>query len=464
MKQGLFRFAQTVRSSYWFVPSVMALMSLLLGALMVWLDVRLGTDWLEGIGWYQMVKPDGAHQVLSTIAGSMITVAGVVFSITIVAIAYASSQFGPRVLTNFMADLGNKVTLGTFIATFTYCLVVLRTIRGGDDGSFVPQMAVLVGLFLAFCSIGVLIYFIHHVPQSIHINNVVARIGRQLIHDVSERFPAVIGAPASERDEQPAGPDGRTDAQFAAGDEGGISRVAGEATGYVQGIDDKTLLQTARKYDLVIRLRYRPGDYLFAGRSLLEAWPAEHMDDDAAAALRATYSVGAQRTPAGDLEFLINELVEIATRALSTGINDPTTAASCLDWLGAGATEIAQRRLPDSARVDEDGKVRVIAPPDGFEQYVERAFGRLRQYAARDMNAALHVLRTLGEVAAGCRTQAQTAILAAEAERLVGMAEHELAGAALACVRERASELRRLLAQPPVAIDERQAEWLGGSA
>ena len=460
MNRGFFKFAETVRSSYWFVPSVMAVLSLVLGALMVWLDVVVGSEWLEGIGWYQLVKPEGAHEVLSTVAGSMITVAGVVFSITIVAIAYASSQFGPRVLTNFMADRGNKVTLGTFIATFTYCLIVLRTIKGGEEGSFVPQMAVLVGLLLAFCSIGVLIYFIHHVPQSIHINNVVARIGRRLIHDVGKRFPDAIGEPARERGAEDA-PAGRP---FAAGDDAGIRRVAGDATGYVQAVNDHALLSTAREHDLVLRLRYRPGDYLFAGRSLLEAWPAEHMDERAAAALRGAFTVGTQRTPAGDLEFLINELVEIATRALSSGINDPTTASTCIDWLGAGATEIARRRIPDSRRVDADGRVRVIALPDRFDDYVERAFGRLRQYAARDMNAALHLLRTFGEVAAGCRTSAQTAVLAAEAERLAGMAEDALNGAARARVLERASELGALLAAGPGAIDERQAEWLGGTA
>jgi uncharacterized membrane protein len=441
----------------------MALLSLGLGGLMVWLDARLGSEWLGGIAWYQMVKPEGAHEVLSTIAGSMITVAGVVFSITIVAIAYASSQFGPRVLTNFMADRGNKVTLGTFIATFTYCLVVLRTIRGGDEGSFVPQMAVLVGLLLAFCSIGVLIYFIHHVPQSIHINNVVAHIGRQLIRDVGKRFPTSIGEPAS-GDEEASNCARSAAPAFAAGGDAEIERIAADATGYLQKIDEDALLRVASERDLVLRVRYRPGDYVFAGRGLLEAWPAERVDEECALALRRAYSVGALRTPSGDLEFLINELVEIATRALSSGINDPTTASTCMDWLGAGATEIARRRLPDSLRVDDEGKVRVVALPDGFAEYVERAFGRLRQYAARDMNAALHLLRTLGEVAAGCCTHEQTTILAVEAERLAEMSESELSGAALSRVQERARALCRLVAGGPGTVDERQAEWLGGSA
>ncbi len=127
-----------VRSSYWFVPSLRALCGILLGGIMIWVDASLGASWIEGLGWYQQVRTDGAREVLSTIAGSMVTVAGVVFSITIVALSYASSQYGPRVLTNFMDDRGNTVTLGTFIATFLYSLMVLRTIRGGEE-DFVPQ-------------------------------------------------------------------------------------------------------------------------------------------------------------------------------------------------------------------------------------------------------------------------------------------------------------------------------------
>jgi uncharacterized membrane protein len=155
MQGRFFQIMYDLRASYWFVASIMALLGILLGGIMVYLDAGPGAGWLDGLGWYQKAKPDGAHQVLSTIAGSMITVAGVVFSITIVAIAYAASQYGPRILTNFMTDRGNQVTLGTFIATFVYCLVVLRTIRGGDEGEFVPQMAVMVGLVCRSCTMKV---------------------------------------------------------------------------------------------------------------------------------------------------------------------------------------------------------------------------------------------------------------------------------------------------------------------
>jgi uncharacterized membrane protein len=463
MRLDIFKLVESVRASYWFVPSVMAAIALVLGLFTVWLDAEPGSDWLSGLGWYQSVKPDGAHEVLSTIAGSMITVAGVVFSITIVALAYASSQYGPRVLTNFMSDRGNQVTLGTFIATFVYCLVVLRTIRGGDE-EFVPQLAVMVGLLFAFCSIGVLIYFIHHVPQSIHVNNVVARVGTQLIDGVEARFPAFIGD-APDPEEEVKNPSEQAVAVLMAGERRDeVATVRSRTTGYIQAVDEEVLLAVTRDYDIVLRLHYRPGDYLHAGRALLEVWPAERLTDRAADELRAAYIVGNKRTPRGDLNFLIDELVEIAARALSTGVNDPYTANTCLDWLGAGASEIARRRIPEPQRADKDGTVRVIALPDSFAAYIDRAFAQMRQYVARDMNAALHTLRTLGEVAAACRSREQLETLKAESERLVALAQVELNGAGLEAVCARGAELQAMLATSVTEVESRQADWLGGTA
>ncbi|MDT9599147.1 DUF2254 domain-containing protein [Sphingosinicella rhizophila] len=441
-----------IRSSYWFVPSVMALLAILLGAGMIWIDVRLGSGWIKGISWYQQIRADGAREMLSTIAGSMITVAGVVFSITIVALAYSSSQYGPRVLTNFMGDRGNKVTLGTFIATFLYSLMVLRTIRSGDDG-FVPQYAVVVAMLLAACSIGVLIYFIHHVPQSIHINHVVARIGEQLVDDTRRRFPTQLGTPA----EAP-----RPDRRLAL--EGDLIRVPGEATGYIQNIDHDRLLGVAREADVLIRLRYRPGDFIMAGRSLAVVGGDGDWDEGCTQALQACFTVGRKRTPEDDLMFLVSELVEIAARALSPGVNDPMTAVTCLDWLGAGALEFAARKLPESVREDEDGTPRLIARPDDFRLFVADSLGRLRHYVARDPIASLHFLRVVGEVAAGCPLQDQIDLLSAEAARFTEVAAAQLDGADARAVEERARELQSILARGAGRIDSAQAEWLGGSA
>ncbi len=439
-----------VRSSYWFVPSIMALAAVLLGAFMVWLDVRLGTKWLEGVSWYQQIGVDGAREVLSTIAGSMITVAGVVFSITIVALSYASSQYGPRVLTNFMSDRGNTVTLGTFIATFLYSLVVLRTIHGGEQ-DFVPQLSVIGAMLLALCSIAVLIYFIHHVPQTIHINHVVARIGEQLVGDARDRFPSLIGEePDASAVSQP-----RLQASWAT--------VASEATGYLQSVDEDAMMRLAVEHDVLFRLRYRPGDFVMDGRGLADVSPSERLDTDLADALRGCFTTGKKRTPENDIMFLVSELVEIAARALSPGVNDPMTAVTCLDWLGAGATEFASRRLPHPVRVDKDDQPRVLAQPADFGHFIHNGFGRLRHYAAADMIAGLHFLRVLGEVATACRQPAQLALLRSQTTHFAELAAEELSGRDRQVVLDRAAELQALLTKPARNIEEDQAGWLGGS-
>lgn len=460
MQARLFNVWMAVNSSYWFIPSAMALLAIILGIFMVWLDTRIGVNWLnEQVGWFQSIKPAGARSVLSAIATSMLTVAGTVFSITIAAITFASGQFGPRLLTNFMSDRGNTVTLGTFVATSVYSLVVLRTIRAEEGGGgFVPQVAVTVAILLAFCSIAVLIYFINHVPRTIHINQVVAQIGRQLIGSVDDRFPRSIGAPArppAERSEpiQPP-PESIGPSQ---------SILAGE-TGYIQTIEEGDLLDAASERELVLRLHYRPGDFVAAGRPLLEAWPLDRLDDEVCAELRQAIIIGDERTPYGDLHFLIEELVEVASRALSTGVNDPVTAITCMDWLGAGLSEIASRTLPDPVRRSKDGKARVIAFPDRFETLIDLSLGRLRHYAAGDPTAAMHLLKTIGLVASSCTSDERVRLLDQERQRLARLAEERLTGPSLHVVDRANSKLATLLAHGPGQIDEREVAWLGGSA
>ena len=208
MKARLLRLSNDLRESYWFLPSVMALAALLLALAMVYIDTHSGTAWMDRLPWLYAARPDGARSLLSSIGGSMIGVAGTTFSVTIAAVVYASGQYGPRLLSNFMSDRGNQVTLGTFIATFLYSMIVLRTIRSPGEteagaAAFVPQLALLVAVLLVMCSIAVLIFFIHHVPMRIHINNVIERIGERLIKEIDTRFPVFVGAPLTERDDDP---------------------------------------------------------------------------------------------------------------------------------------------------------------------------------------------------------------------------------------------------------------------
>jgi uncharacterized membrane protein len=264
----------------------------------------------------------------------------------------ASGQYGPRLLTNFMSDRGNQLTLGTFIATYLYCLLVLRTVRSPEEGGgvgFVPNVALLIAVALAICSVAVLIFFIHHVPSRIHINSVIEDVGQRLLAGIDERFPRFIGDPRPDDASRPVVPavfGGEPDGEGSAR----LRPIRARGTGYLQVVDDGTLLARASKHDLVLRLHYQPGDFVHDGRALLEAWPEHRCDDETAEALRGAFAVDARRSALQDLRFLIDELVEIAARALSPGVNDPFTAVTCLDWMGAALSELAVRDLPSHLR------------------------------------------------------------------------------------------------------------------
>ncbi len=186
---------ESLRTSYWFVPTVMTAGAVGLSFASVHLDQVVKAEWVRAVGWIWAGSPEGARQVLSTIAGSMITVAGVAFSITIVALTLASTQFGPRLLRNFVRDLGNQVVLGTFVSTFVYCLLVLRTVRGGDVAEFVPYLSVTLGVAFALASLGVLIYFIHHVSGAIQAEHLIASVADELEDAIERMFPESWASP-----------------------------------------------------------------------------------------------------------------------------------------------------------------------------------------------------------------------------------------------------------------------------
>lgn len=468
MRAHLLRFASNLRESYWFVPALMAVGALLLACLMVYVDSRFGSAWMDGVPWLHAARPDGARSLLSAVGGSMIGVAGTTFSVTIAAVVYASGQYGPRLLSNFMADRGNQVTLGTFIATFLYSMVVLRTIRspgesGAGGAAFVPQLALVIAVLLMLCSIGVLIYFIHHVPQRIHINSVIEEVGERLIREIDNRFPVFVGQPLEEHED-----DDRIPVAFRRDDRTAIERrvaVRSQETGYIQVVDDEALIDIARESGLIVRMQYQPGDFAHRGSVLVEACPAEKCDEKASARLCGAFAMGSRRTPLQDLRFLIDELVEIAARALSPGVNDPFTANSCLDWLGAALADLARRDLPSRLRADDDGELRIIARPLTFALMIDRSFGALAQYASADMIAGRHFLSAVGDVALACDAPSRLAILRRQVEEFRDLSKANLSGVNQRSVCGRADELIRALDDPAYKRLLRDSgDWLGGTA
>ncbi len=457
-----------LRTSYWFLPSLMAVAAVALSFATTALDGVVGEKWLESIGWLYANKPDGARALLSTIAGSMITVAGVTFSITIAALAYASSQFGPRLLTNFMQDRGNQITLGTFIATFLYCLLVLRTVRSADEvtgqeqaadvvGAFVPHIAILCGLMLALASLGVLIFFIHHIPDSIHASHVIAEVGRELDGKIDELYPQHLGeAPPDARDPAEDVPEDFFDR---------AAPVEADGTGYLQHLDTEGLAHLAQRHDLLLRVAYRPGDFVATGRAVAFAYPSERADEDVLHAIRNTFAWGRRRTQSQDVLFLVNELVEIAGRALSPGVNDPFTAIACMNWLGAALAQLARREIPSPYRFDDDGTLRLIAYPITFDTFAEAIFDQLRPYASTDRNAALYLMKILAEVAYEINDNDLHTILARHGEALNIACEHALPSKEDAeAVTERYRVFLQVLSNPAARLRlDVEHDWLRGS-
>ncbi|MEP7299054.1 MAG: DUF2254 domain-containing protein, partial [Burkholderiales bacterium] len=334
-------------------------------------------------------------------------------SMTLVALSLASSQLGPRLLRNFMRDTANQVVLGTFVATFVYCLLVLRTIRRADEVAFVPHLAVSIGVLLAMVSIGVLIYFIHHVSVSIQADEVVARVGRELEDGIDRLFPGHLGKPGSEVSKAPSEPD--LPAAFARE----ARPVGALEDGYLQLIDADALMALAADEDLLLRLERRPGHYLVKGRAMVMVWPGDRVTEPLVEKMNAAFVIGNQRTAAQDVEFSFHQLVEIAVRALSPGINDPFTAIACVDRLGSGLCRLARRDMPSALRFDPRGRVRLVAPGPTFAAIVDAAFNQIRQSARSNPAVAIRMLDAIVQIAGHVQRAADAACLQRHAGMIV---------------------------------------------
>jgi len=418
-----------INASYWFLPALFALGGFVLAQVLVYLDRSGAAEWLNSIEAISPARPQGASNMLTVLAGSMIGVASTVFSITIAAVAYASGTYGPRLLTNFMEDRGNQTSLATFIGTFVYAISVLRTVRAEDEAAasakdaiatslpgFVPQLSLLVGFGLMIVAVGVLVFFLHHIPSSIRINTVLEGIGRRLLGQLERRFPL---------DELPAPPRPN-----------GGQEVLATGTGYVQTIDFAGLAEKVGKWRGQLILDVRPGDFVHPGR-VLGHLCAVGIDGERSQAINDRIGLGATRTPAQDIEFPIDELVEIALRALSPGINDPFTAITAVHWLGAATTAFGVRPLENHPKEDEDGEPRVYPLHDDFAHFLNRGFGASRGALASNRLAAQVTFDVLATVAQAIPDESRRKLLAAEADRLLKQAELELNGPELDEVRAR---------------------------
>jgi uncharacterized membrane protein len=383
---------EEIRSSYWFVPVLMTLSAIGLSVITTIIDQHLQIPVSRNFGPVFGGGPEGARDLLTTVAGSMITVAGVTFSITIVAFSQASSQFGPRMLRNFMRDTGNQIVLGTFIATFIYCLLILRTVRSGASQAFTPNVSVTVGLVLSLASLGVLIFFIHHTALSMQAPIVISELAGDLFSTIDRLFPERLGsAQQAVTLSKPPELKGEGDP------------VTSKAEGYVLALDTDSLMKIAIDNDLILGIEFQPGHFLVQGAVLVRVWPARRLNKQIAHKIRQTIVLGKRRTHTQDIEFAFEQLVEVAVRSLSPSINDPFTVISCVDWLGAALVRLVNREFPPGYRSDEAGNLRIIVrEPLSFDRLVDIALNPIRRYAGESAGVRMRLLEVI------CKTAEQT--------------------------------------------------------
>lgn len=381
MKKVLF-FWSELTSTFWFIPVFSILVALFFAFGLLYWDSQVTID---PDGFYQYLltsSPDSARSILTTISGAMIGVAGTVFSITLVALTLASSQFGPRLIKNFMYDRLNQVVLGAYVSTFMYCMIVLTAMRESTETVFIPSIAIFFVLIVTLGNIILLIVFIHHISSSIQADKIIAGISSTLSKTIKIQFPSEMGEGL--KSELPD-----------------LSQIKNRYTvkkslkcikgGYLQYVDSESLIKLAKEQNILLELHIRPGKFLVKGQELISINALGTVPEQVLKKLQNNFIVGETRTPQQDVEHSIYQMVEIASRALSPGVNDPFTAISCIDNLSSNLSTLTKVSFPSKYRLDNEGQLRVIADPFTFESLLDAAFNQIRQFSAGNPSVAIRL-------------------------------------------------------------------------
>lgn len=409
----------------WFVPTGLVASSLVLAVGMVELSSNVDSEALAR--WPRLfgASADSSRSILAAVASGMITVAGLTFSLTMVAVTQASSQYTSRILRTFMGDRANQLVLGTFVGIFVYCLVVLRTVRSVEERVFVPSLAVVLGIVLAIVGIGVLIYAVHHFASMLQASSIVARVAQDTLAAVDRLFPASLGVEADAPHESAALHLARVAAWYP---------VLAPATGYVQALDEDGLVAQADDAGRLVRMDRGLGDFVVEDTPLaaIAVLGDQAADDDALDALgdrlAATFTIGRYRTVEQDAAFGVRQLVDVALKALSPGVNDTTTAVSCVDYLGAILLRLVGRRVESPVR-ECNGVARVIARGPTFESLLRLSFDEIRQSASGNVSVLRRLFDTVTDVAAAVSNASRRALLAEQAGLVHELAERTVPAA-----------------------------------
>lgn len=352
---------------FWSLPLAICLAAFALGLALPWVERQRAEELplvFEG-------GPAAALSVLSTVATSMISVTGLVFSVTIVVLQLASSQFTPRVLSTFLSSRITQTTLGVFTATFIYSLTVMRSVRDGfeEADTFVPQLSVTIAFVFVVSSVGLFLAFIRHITQSIQVVTIMSVLGDRSVQSVDALYPQRAGA----------GPDPGPRWSPAQGTQRTEIPCEGRH-GVVVGVDLDALVRLAAAHNVVLELEVQVGGFVVDGQPLARAWGMPQLPSAVAAEVAHAVILGPDRLMDGDLAFGIRQLVDIAERALSPSVNDPTTACQVIDQLRRILRPLVGRRSPSPYVVDDSGAVRVVHMPQTVEMLLTLAVDEILHY------------------------------------------------------------------------------------
>ena len=365
--------------------------------------------WTPGAWFPSHADPQVAQIILGGIAASIMTVVSIVFAILLMTLTLASMQFSPRIIVSFVQDRVTQWTLGIFLGTFLYCMAALPAARTLPH-PFAPVFTVMGAMLLAVACVGWLLFFIHHISRAISVNHIVARIAADTIAMTDDLMPwprrrdRLEGAPAASINWE--------------------STIAGDTSGYIRFVDGPRLAALARAHRVKIKVLRRVGHFVPAGVPLLAVSKDGRLTPEGIADLRGAFDLGPTRTLQQDVEFGVLQLVDIALKAISPAVNDPSTAINCVDQLSSIMIQFASREPPDGVLYDPPGTVRVVIPWIGFDRLLEAAFEQIRMYSKSDVAVSLRLLRALGDIAATTPDPEYRRALAERARRVcAGCAE-----------------------------------------
>ena len=382
-----------LKVSFWFAPVVMSLAAVLLAWAIYWVDGLIPNEMLQNSRLVLSGTPGEMRSILIGMAGTILATAGVVFTLLTLPLSTVASQYGSRLLRVFLGDRITQFVLGMFVATFVYCLVAALSIPPANVEPEGPQLTATVGLFLMLGTFASLILLVQHISTMLQAPNIAAAAGAELRDVVLAEIPDEVRSGEDHKGGFETIPDSLLET------DGYAVRV--RETGYIQNVDPQTLLALAREKNLVIRLLHKPGHFIRRDMAVALVWPAgprleqaglRSVDEELEGQIRQAFQIGNVRTPTQDVAYAVNQLVEMAVRAMSPAINDPFTAMTCLDYIGEGLALFIRQGEKGSHFYDMDGRLRLVLEPVTFAELLSSAFDMLRHCSCDNASVLLHML------------------------------------------------------------------------